>query len=651
MDRLPDHASPEFLEFQSALAGRYSLESELGRGGMGIVFLAREVALDRMVALKLLPPKMAEKPGLKERFLAEARTAARLSHPNIVPIYAVDEVEGFVFFAMAYIKGGTLADRVRRRGPLPNGEAIRVIKEVAWALSHAHVQGIVHRDVKPENILLEADSGRAMVTDFGIAVLAEGGPETSATGVIGTAEFMSPEQAAGGEVDARSDLYSLAAVGFYALSGTVPFKAPSPQAIMARKLQEPAPLLTSAAPATPAPVANALDRCLRRDPEDRLSGCQDLADALMPELEAGRELPVPLRVFVKETREFERTVAWSGLVLVGFGPGLVVSAATGGLLGALGLGGFLAGLTGFCGVRLARIARRLLRSGFTLQDGVTALERDVERREEEYRFQMGEKSTWLDTGLKAGMIGGFGTVATALLADALGILSLSAELPGWAMVTGLVSALWWEVRKRNRQDIMGKRWLRFWKDRLGKWSFRLGGLGLKRVAPAVSGLHRPTEVVIGLAADRLFAELPGETRKAFKGLPETVRDLEEDAQALRRQIREMEAVLAEIGDDDPAAPHAEERERVRIRVEATRDQARTKLRDAVAALEKIRLGLLRMQAGSGQVENLTLELEAARDLSRDMEHLLEGHQEVERILAEERSAGDSTRRSGGSEPN
>ncbi|MBT7504305.1 MAG: serine/threonine protein kinase, partial [Gemmatimonadales bacterium] len=208
MTDLPTAPTPELLAFQKALAGRYSIERELGRGGMGIVSLAREVALDRPVALKLLPPDVAAQPGVKERFLTEARIAARLSHPNIVQIYSVDEVDGFVFFAMAFVDGGTLGDRLRARGPLSNSEAPRLLREVAWALGHAHMQGVTHRDVKPDNILLDQDSGRAMVTDFGIAVVGEEAHAESQKQVVGTAEFMSPEQAKGSSVDARSDLYS-----------------------------------------------------------------------------------------------------------------------------------------------------------------------------------------------------------------------------------------------------------------------------------------------------------------------------------------------------------------------------------------------------------------------------------------------------------
>ncbi|HEY9226778.1 MAG TPA: serine/threonine-protein kinase, partial [Gemmatimonadaceae bacterium] len=163
----------EFIDLQHALAGEYSLERELGRGGMGIVYLAREVQLDRLVAIKVLPEALAARPDVRERFLREARMAASLSHPHIVPIYRVGESKGFVFFVMAYVNGETLGDRLRSRGPLPPNAATRLLREVAWALSYAHGRGIVHRDIKPDNILLETETGRALVTDFGIARGAE----------------------------------------------------------------------------------------------------------------------------------------------------------------------------------------------------------------------------------------------------------------------------------------------------------------------------------------------------------------------------------------------------------------------------------------------------------------------------------------------
>lgn len=191
---MSDSPDSTFLALQEALLGRYALERELSRGGMGIVYLARDIRLDRLVALKLLPPDLAARPALRERFLREARTAAKLSHPNIVPIHAVDEVGDYVFFVMAYVEGPTLGERIRERGPVPPTKATQIIKEVAWALAYAHAQGVVHRDVKPDNILLEEGTERALVTDFGIALVTEDAGLTAANDVLGTAEFMSHEQ-------------------------------------------------------------------------------------------------------------------------------------------------------------------------------------------------------------------------------------------------------------------------------------------------------------------------------------------------------------------------------------------------------------------------------------------------------------------------
>src|SRR5919106_5376721 len=156
-DPVPARLSPSlpdrlFLDFQSAIAGRYSLERELGRGGMGVVFLARDLRLDRVVAVKLLPPGQARDGALRERFLREARMAAKLSHPHVVPIHAVEEAGDFVFFVMAYVEGETLGARVRRDGPLDPRETARVLREVAWALAYAHAQGLFPRDVKTDNI-------------------------------------------------------------------------------------------------------------------------------------------------------------------------------------------------------------------------------------------------------------------------------------------------------------------------------------------------------------------------------------------------------------------------------------------------------------------------------------------------------------------
>src|SRR5204862_138747 len=214
-----------------ALGSSYTLEGEIGRGGMGVVFNARDERLKRQVAVKVLPPELAFREEIRLRFVREAETAARLSHPHIVPIHSVGESpDGLVYFVMAYVDGESLGAKLKRRGRLPPDEARRIMQETADALGAAHAFGIIHRDVKPDNILLEGTRGRVMVTDFGIAkaLSSEQGTLTEAGVAIGTPAFMSPEQAAGDrEIDGRSDLYSLGVVAYQMLTGELPFQANS----------------------------------------------------------------------------------------------------------------------------------------------------------------------------------------------------------------------------------------------------------------------------------------------------------------------------------------------------------------------------------------------------------------------------------------
>jgi predicted Ser/Thr protein kinase len=277
---MADGHSTELAALQAAVGTEYAIERELGRGGMGIVYLARDVRLDRPVALKVLPPHLNAQPEIRERFLREARTAAQLSHPNIVPVFRADEADGHAFFVMGYVDGESLADRVRDRGPLPPAEAVRFLREVAWALAYAHARGVVHRDVKPENIMVERGSARAVVTDFGIARV-EANPRLTQDGyVLGTVHFMSPEQVAGDRLDGRSDLYSLGIVGFHALSGRLPFEGEGVAAVLVAHATRPAPSLASVAPAVPRGVAEVIDRCLRKRPDERFPTGEALAEAL-----------------------------------------------------------------------------------------------------------------------------------------------------------------------------------------------------------------------------------------------------------------------------------------------------------------------------------------------------------------------------------
>jgi serine/threonine-protein kinase len=251
---------------------------------MGVVYRARDERLQRRVAVKVLPPELAFQREIRERFTREAQTAARLAHPHIVPIHDVGEGGGLVYFVMGLIEGESLAARIRRRSRLPAEEVRRVMKETADALSAAHAVSVIHRDIKPDNILLEGTRGRVIVTDFGIAkaLSATGGATLTSAGMaIGTPSYMSPEQAAGErEIDGRSDIYSLGIVAYQMLSGELPFNAPTVAGILMKHITEPAPLLHEKYADVPEDLSLAVARCLEKDPENRWPSADALRRAL-----------------------------------------------------------------------------------------------------------------------------------------------------------------------------------------------------------------------------------------------------------------------------------------------------------------------------------------------------------------------------------
>ena len=281
---MTDSTLPLVQRLSEALGGLYTIEGEIGRGGMGVVYRARDEKLKRRVAIKVLPPELAFQADIRARFTREAETAARLSHPHIVPIFSVGEGAGLVYFVMGYVDGESLAARLRRRGKLPADEARRIMKETADALSAAHALSVIHRDIKPDNILLEGTRGRVMVTDFGIAKAissSSGGTLTSAGVAIGTPQFMSPEQAAGEkEIDGRSDLYSLGVVSYQMLTGDLPFNAPTVAGILMKQITEVAPSVNDTRPDAPEDLVLAVARCLEKDPENRWPSADALRRAL-----------------------------------------------------------------------------------------------------------------------------------------------------------------------------------------------------------------------------------------------------------------------------------------------------------------------------------------------------------------------------------
>jgi serine/threonine-protein kinase len=281
------------VRLQAALAGRYTIERELGRGGMALVYLARDLKHDRPVALKVLRPEVALALGT-DRFLREMEIAAHLTHPHILALHDSGQADDVVYYVMPYVEGESLRDRLNREKQLSLDDTLQVAREVADALSYAHGHNVVHRDVKPENILFEA--GHAVVSDFGIAraIIAAGGAQLTETGIaVGTPAYMSPEQAsAQGPIDGRADVYALGCVVYEMLAGAPPFTGPSAQAVLARHALDPVPPLRTVRKAVPPAVEQAVTKALEKVPADRFETVAQFAAAL----ESGTTRPTPSRV-------------------------------------------------------------------------------------------------------------------------------------------------------------------------------------------------------------------------------------------------------------------------------------------------------------------------------------------------------------------
>ena len=316
-----DHAESALrAAIERTLAKEYEILRPLGRGGMGAVFLARERSLERLVAIKVLRPDLAEAFEGRERFRREARIAAQLSHPGILPLHTFGETGGIWYFVMGYVRGQSLADRLRLEGRLPASDARRILMELADALDCAHRHGVVHRDIKPSNILLDDESGRAMLADFGISKLAGTADSLTITGVVvGSPHYMSPEQSlSSGDVDERSDLYSLGAVGYAMLAGREPFAGSSAQELLYRRLAEDPTPVSVAAPTVPPDLADVITRCLSRDPGLRWQSARELKDAIG---RTGDGVAAALPEAVRDLPSFAPyavawAVAWTAVALI-----------------------------------------------------------------------------------------------------------------------------------------------------------------------------------------------------------------------------------------------------------------------------------------------------------------------------------------------
>ncbi len=281
----PTTSNVDFLRerLQRLIEGKYRIERLLGKGGMGAVFLAHDLTLEREVAIKVLPPDVAQDDQVVRRFQQEAKIAAKLDHPNIIPIYRVESEAGLNYFVMKYIVGTSLEDLLEKNAPLAVPEIQRILWEAACALGHAHQRGVVHRDVKPANIMFDHD-GRVMLTDFGISKALQAATGFTATGmIIGTPHYMAPEQAKGQTVDGRADQYSLGVVGYRMITSELPFSGDSVHTILYKHIFEEPPLASSKRADVPPSLVAAISRTLSKDPDLRFPTMEDFATAVWPE--------------------------------------------------------------------------------------------------------------------------------------------------------------------------------------------------------------------------------------------------------------------------------------------------------------------------------------------------------------------------------
>jgi len=317
----------------TVLSGRYRLESKLGSGGMSTVYLALDEVLDRPVAVKLLHREISEEADQLERFRREARSAARLSHPNLVGVIDAGEDDGRPYIVFEYIDGRTLKRRIQDEGPLPVDEAVAYGIEIGRGLTAAHARKLVHRDVKPQNVLIDPD-GRAKVTDFGIARSLESKGLTATGRVLGTTDYVSPEQAMGEDVDERSDVYSLGVVLYEMLTGDVPFQAETQVGVAMKHVNEPMPDVQAKRPEVSAVVASVVDRATTKDPRDRYNSVAEMVRDLEQtlEVEAARrggttgEATSVLDSVPRSRRRLGRSRPWIGIAMGLIGIALIVAA-------------------------------------------------------------------------------------------------------------------------------------------------------------------------------------------------------------------------------------------------------------------------------------------------------------------------------------
>ncbi len=603
-------------EVRDALAPHYILERELGRGGMGAVYLAHDVQLDRPVAIKFLPPDLAARPDLRARFLQETRTAASFSHPNIVPVHAVEERDKVLCFVMGYVDGETLSKRIQRAGPLPVGEAVRLLQEAAWALSYAHGRGIIHRDVKPDNILMDRGSGRAMITDFGISRSQENtGGLTMVGELIGTPQFMSPEQATGEAVDGRSDLYSLGVVAFYALTGRFPFDASSTQGFLAAHITKPAPAVASVRPDLPASLSTAVDRLLEKDPARRFQTGEELAEQLDPLRASRREIPSQIRLFSVKSNQLIR----NAIMLAFLAPTLMN--AVGGDADQMIL--FTMVIAASISLVLSAIGglRELAAQGFSHDDLRTGLLSIGDEQEEAYAL-LRAAPDWSDRRRRRWKIIAAGVVGAVIFS----VLAFHFRVPRpqggyqspWQGILSAalgaslgISTLIYTIAGAGGARRMDSRLRRLWTGSFGKMIYN-------SIASRIRMRPPPRSVSIEAGPMTVFDGLSREMRRNLGDVNRVIASLV----AAKAELVEREARLESSQEEASRGTTGlatDTLERVVTELTQARTAASQRRAEITTELEKLRLELIRLRSGVGTAAEVRAESDRAKALVEDQQ--------------------------------
>ena len=542
-------------QLRSALAGQFVIERMLGRGGMGVVYLARELRLDRPVAIKVLPPELANEPTVRERFLREARTAALLSHPNIVPIYRVDEIGDLVILVMAFVDGPTLGARIRSAGAIPAPEAAKILRGVAWALAYAHARGVVHCDVKPDNILLDRDTGRALVTDFGIAQHVRGRSAEGPTPVVGSAHFMSPEQVTGKALDARSDIYSLGAVGWYAVAGQLPFDG-KVNDVLRKQVHQPPPPLADVAPDVSPALAETLERALAKSPDDRFQTAEAFADAIALSVAPPVVASVPVQVWLSGGDDLRYVLAAAigatGLAMSHRGPWTEMMTYAVAVLLALVL------------LELSDV-RRLVAAGYDLGYLRSALRAELNRMDNAGALRRSSRAP--QRASRESTLRGAGLIVIGLALAAMGVIGLingtfSEHALGVVIAGAGLLAL-------SRGHAVGHDWVttaraRLWCGRAGVWLARLAAWRMPAARQSALGaaLQFMTASPPPTAA-RPPGAIAHEVLLEWESLQSTISELRAMATATGDELREE---TRSLDPEHPLARRAAELERIRERL-------------------------------------------------------------------------------------